>query len=67
MAVRSFWIGVEIAAGTMLLFLLVSFPVLEPGTPTYVVWFLAAGHLILAMTIIGLLIYFDWDPFESLR
>lgn len=59
-----FWIGIEIACGLMLLLLLASFPVLEPGTPTYVVWFLAAGHLVFAMSIIGALIYFDWDPFE---
>lgn len=64
---RSFWIGLEIACGTMFLLLLVSFPVLEPGTSTYVVWFLAAGHLVFAMTIIGLFIYFDWDPFSMLR
>lgn len=64
---RNFWIGVEIACGMMMLLLLASFPVLEPGTPTYVVWFLAAGHLLVAMTIIGSFIYFDWDPFTMLR
>lgn len=63
---RHFWIGIEIACGLMLLVLFASFPVLERGTPTYVVWFLAAGHLVFAMAIIGALIYFDWDPFQAL-
>ena len=63
---RSFWIGVEIACGMMMLLLLASFPVIEPGTATYVVWFLAAGHLVVAMTVIGAIIYFDWDPFRRL-
>ena len=62
---RNFWIGVEISLGLMMLVLFVSFPVIEPGTPTYVVWFLGAGHLVLAMGIIGAFIYYDWDPFEA--
>jgi hypothetical protein len=62
---RFFWIGIEIACGLLFAVLLVSFPVLERGTPTYVVWWLAAGHLALAMTIIGGFIYFDWDPVEA--
>lgn len=64
---RSFWIGIEIACGLMALLLVASFPVLEPGEPTYVVWFLAAGHLLFAMAIIGAFIYFDWDPFAMMR
>lgn len=64
---RMFWIGIEIACGMMFLLLLASFPVLEPGSATYVVWFLAAGHLAVAMTIIGLFVYFDWSPFDRLR
>jgi len=64
---RSFWIGVEIACLMMLLLLAASYPVIEPGTETYVVWFLAAAHLIVAMTIIGGFIYFDWDPMSPLR
>lgn len=67
MVERAFWIGVEIACGVLVLFLFASFPFLERGSATYVVWFLAAGHLLIAMTIIGLFIHFDWDPFEYLR
>lgn len=63
---RPLWIGVEIACGLMMLVLLASFPVLEKGSATYVVWFLAAGHLALAMSIIGAMIYFDWDPFRAI-
>lgn len=63
---RHFWIGVEISCGLLFVLLLASFPVLEPGTPTYVVWWLAAGHLAVAMAIMGSFIYFDWDPFEAI-
>lgn len=61
---RNFWIGLEISCGLMMLVLFASFPFLEAGSATYVVWFLAAGHLVIAMSIIGAFIYYDWDPFD---
>lgn len=62
-----FWYGILIVCFLFLLVLAFSYPFLEPGSPSYVVLHLGAAHLLVAMGIIGSLLYFDWDPFEPLR
>ena len=62
-----FWRGMLIVCVVMLMVLGVSYPFIEPGSATYVVLHLAVVHLVVAMLIIGALLYFDWDPFRALR
>lgn len=64
---QMFWKGLLIFQIVLLLILGATYPVHEPGTPTYVITQLAAIHVIAGIVIVSLLIYVDWDPFESLR
>lgn len=64
---RNFLGGLFISCIVMLLVLAISVPFLSRDSATFVVLQLAAIHLVVAMGIIGSLLYFDWDPFEPLR
>lgn len=62
-----FWRGVLVFQIVLLLMLGAMYPVHDPGTPTYVITQLAALHVIAGIVIVSILLYVDWDPFESLR
>lgn len=64
---KQFWKGILIVCVLMLLTLAASLTVIETDSATFVVLVLSVIHILAAMIIISSFIYFDWDPFESLR
>lgn len=64
---RGLWKGVFIACILMMLILVVTIPLNDQGSATFIVIQLAAVHVIAAMAIIGAMLYFDWDPFRAFR
>jgi len=52
------------AANLVLLVLLgVSFPSLEPGSGSYVIAVLSIGIIFASLAGLGIVIWYDWDPF----
>jgi hypothetical protein len=64
---KGFWRGILIVCIVMQGILVLSMLSVEQGSPTFVVSVLATIQLVAAMGIIGSMLYFDWDPFASLR
>lgn len=64
---RGFLKGVLILCVLMLLVLAASLPFIERGTATYVVLQLSVIHILVAMAIVGVILYFDLDPFRAFR
>jgi hypothetical protein len=50
----------------LLVFLLLSWPTLDPGTGTYLIAVVSFAMLSVLAVGSGALIYVDWDPFEKL-
>jgi len=63
---RKFWGGIFSVLITLTLFLLTSL-LFNPGPATRVVIVLSLVHIAVGMLIIGVMLYFNWDPFEPLR
>jgi hypothetical protein len=61
---RGVWKGLFIFCILMLVGLAGSLPFLERGSATYIVLQLAAIHIVVAMLLIGTLLYYDVHPFE---
>lgn len=49
----------------LLVFLGLSAPTIEPGSSTFVIAVLSAGMLLVTLVGSAVLIYVDWDPFET--
>jgi|GEM_PF-2840561 hypothetical protein len=64
---RQFWKGVLLVCVILQGILVLSMLSVEFNSPTFVVSVLATIHIVVAMGIIGSMLYFDWDPFEPLR
>ncbi|WP_136689763.1 hypothetical protein [Halorhabdus amylolytica] len=55
-----------VASVVLLVFLGLSVPTIEPGSPTFVIAVLSGGMLLTMLVGSAVLIYVDWDPFEEI-
>jgi len=63
---RKFWAGIMSVLVTLTLFLILSY-LSNPGPATRVVIVLSFVHIAAAMIIIGVMLRYNWDPFEPFR